>query len=141
MQQLIEFAGNHLILFLAAATILSLIIANEVHGNVTGVPRISAVQAVRMINDRDPLLVDVRSGGDYKKGHLINAAHIPAQKLATQAGELGKDKKRPIIVYCALGPTSREAANNLRKQGFEEVYALRGGINGWLQANQSITTK
>lgn len=141
MEQLIEFAGNNLVLFAAAATVIAALIANEVHGNMTGVPRIGAVEAVRMINDREPLVVDVRSGSDFKKGHLINALHLPSQKVASQGNELGKDKQRPIIVYCALGSTSREAANQIRKQGFQEVYSLRGGINGWLQANQSITTK
>lgn len=141
MQQFIEFFGNNLPLFSAAIVIVALIVANEVHGTVTGGKRLSAPEAVRMINDREPLVVDLRSAADFKKGHLINALNLPAQKIGERSSELGKDKSRPIILYCALGGSSREAAMTLRKQGFAEVYPLRGGMNGWLQNNLPITAK
>ncbi len=141
MQQFIEFFGNNLILFAAAAIILTAIIANEVHGNVTGGKRLSAVEAVRLINDREPVVVDLRAAADFKKGHLMNAINIPAQKIESRSSELGKDKSRPVILYCALGGSSREAAVKLRKLGYQEVYPMRGGMNGWLQSNLPITAK
>lgn len=141
MQQFIEFIGNNLALFAAAALIVALIIANEVHGNVTGGKRLSASEAVRMINDREPLVVDLRATSDFKKGHLLNAVNIPAAKLESRINELGKDKARPIIMYCALGGSSRESAAKLRKHGYTEVYPMRGGMNGWLQSSLPITAK
>ncbi len=141
MQQFIEFFGNNVALFAAAGLIVMLIVANEVHGNVTGGKRLSASEAVRMINDREPLVVDLRASADFKKGHLLNAINIPAMKIADRTSELGKDKSRPIILYCALGGSSREAAMKLRKLGYTEVYPMRGGMNGWLQSSLPITAK
>lgn len=141
MQQFIEFAGNHLLLFAALASLTLLIIANEVHGNLTGGKRLSALEAVRMINDREPLIVDLRPQADFRKGHLLNAVNLPLAKLEERVSELGKDKARPVILYCALGGSSNEAATKLRKLGYTEAYPLRGGLNAWLQNNLPVTAK
>lgn len=141
MQQFIEFFGNHILLFAAFFSILLLLVANEVHGNLTGGKRLAPLEAVRMINDRDPVVVDVRTAADYKKGHLLNALNIPLAKLEERASEISKDKARPVILYCALGGSTSEAAAKLRKLGFAEVYPLRGGLNGWLQNNLPVTAK
>lgn len=141
MQQFIEFFGNHIPLFAAFAVILLLIVANEVHGHMTGGRRLSALEAVRMINDREPLIVDLRAPADFKKGHLLNALNLPAAKLEERVGELGKDKSRPVLLYCALGGTASEAAGKLRKLGFSEAYPIRGGLNAWLQQNLPVTAK
>jgi rhodanese-related sulfurtransferase len=141
MQQFIEFFGNHLVLFAAFGTVLLLIVANEVHGNVTGGKRVGPLEAVRMINDREPVIVDLRPAADFKKGHLLNAINVPLAKLEERVGDLGKDKTRPVLLYCALGGTSGEAAARLRKLGFAEAYPLRGGLNAWMQSNLPVTAK
>ncbi len=76
-----------------------------------------------------------------KSGHLLNALNLPVAKLAERAGELGKDKSKPVLLYCALGGVAGEAAAKLRKLGYSEVYPLRGGINGWLGSNLPVTVK
>lgn len=141
MQQFIEFFGNHIPLFAAFLAILLLIVANEVHGSLTGGKRLGPLEAVRMINDRDPVVVDVRAATDFKKGHLINALNIPLAKIEERASEISKDKARPVILYCALGGSTTEAAAKLRKLGYAEVYPIRGGLNGWLQSNLPVTAK
>ncbi len=139
--QLLTFFHNHLPLFAAAAGVLLLLIANEVHGSLTGGKKLGPQEAVRMINDREPLVIDLRAAGDFKKSHLLNAVNLPLAKLESRAGEIGKDKARPVIVYDALGGGGSEAAAKLRKLGFTEVYPLRGGINGWLSSNLPVTAK
>ncbi|MGH8455641.1 MAG: rhodanese-like domain-containing protein [Stenotrophobium sp.] len=141
MEEYLQFAANHLILFAALAAVVSLLIANEVHGNLTGGKRLNAQEAVRLINDRDPLIVDVRTAADYKRGHLMNALNLPVTKLDEQTGALGKDKARPVLVYCAMGMNSVSAADKLRKNGYTEVYPLRGGINDWTASNLPVTTR
>lgn len=141
MPQFIEFLTTNLALFAALGIVIALIIANEVHGTVTGGKRLSALEAVRMINDREPVIVDLRPVADYKKGHLLNAINLPVAKLEEKVSELGKDKARPVLLYCALGGSSFEAAVKLRKLGFAEAYPIRGGLNGWLQSNLPVTAK
>ena len=141
MPQLIEFAHHHFALFAALGALLLLFIANEVHGALSGGQRLNPPEAVRLINDRDALVVDLRPAGEFKKSHLMNALNLPLAKLEERAGELGKDKTRPVLLYCALGSVAGEAAAKLRKLGFSEVYPLRGGISNWQGSNLPITAK
>lgn len=141
MEQLLEFATHHPLLMTALGLVLAAIIANEVHGSLSGGKKLAAPQAVRLINDRDARIVDVRPVADYKKGHLLGALSIPHDKLKDRLGELGKDKTRPVIVYCALGGTARESALLLQQQGYAEAYPLAGGLNAWLAASLPVTVK
>lgn len=141
MQQILEFFGNHPWLFIALGVVVALIVANEAHGNLTGGKRLSAPEAVRLINDREPVILDVRPAGDFKRSHLLNAINVPLAKLEERINEFGKDKARPLLIYCALGGSSVEAATRLKKLGYAEAYPLRGGINGWLSSNLPVTAK
>lgn len=117
-----------------------LIIANEVHGAVAGGKRLTALEAVRFINDRDPVIVDLRTVADFKRGHLLNAVNAPFAKFDEYLGQL-RDKTRPVLVYCALGTMGPTVADKLRKHGYSEVYPLRGGINAWLMNSLPVTQK
>lgn len=96
---------------------------------------VSAFDAVQLINRRDALVLDVRASGEYAAGHIANARHIQEAQLADRIKELDKFRSRPIIVSCGAGSRSPGVAGTLRKQGFSEVFALRGGIAAWQQAS------
>lgn len=140
MTQFVEFFHNHPMLFLALGAVLLLLTANEVHGTLTGGKRLGALEAVRMINDRDPLILDLRPAADFKRGHLLNAVNVPLLKLDERLSEFAKDKARTVLVYDAL-TSSHGAVEKLRKHGHTEVYPLRGGINAWLGASLPVTAK
>lgn len=141
MAQFLQFFYHHMLLFSAVGVALALFIANELYGIFSAGPRLSAPQAVRLINDREALVLDIRSAADFKKSHLLGALNIPAAKLKERASELAKYKERPVIVYCSMGSTSPEAAKTLRTLGHSEVHPLRGGINGWINSNLPVTAK
>ncbi|MGH8462339.1 MAG: rhodanese-like domain-containing protein [Stenotrophobium sp.] len=141
MEPYLQFAAHHIILFAALGTVLSLLIANEVHGNLTGGKRLSPQEAVRLINDREPIIVDLRPQADYKRGHLLNAVSLPIARLDSDFGVLGSNKTRPVLVYCAMGMNSLSAAEKLRGKGYAEVYPMRGGIGDWTANNLPVTTK
>lgn len=141
MDLLLAFAAAHPLLISALGLSLLAIIANEVHGSVTGGKKLLPTEAVRLINDRDAKVVDVRPVADFKKGHLLGAVNIPHDKLKDRLTELEKDKSRPVILYCALGGTARESALLLKKAGFSEAYPLAGGLNAWVGASLPVTAK
>lgn len=140
MSQFLEFIQNHPLLFVAFGAVLTMFIVNEALGHMTGVRRIGALEAVRLINDRDALILDLRPVAEYKRGHLLGAVSLPFAKLGDGAPEL-KDKSRPVLLYCALGGQAGQAAATLRKQGHAEVYPLRGGLGAWQAASLPVTTK
>ena len=141
MDQYLQFASAHPILTAMLSLSLLAIILNEVHGNLTGGKKLSTPEAVRLINDRDARVIDVRPAADFKKAHVMGAINIPNDKLKARLGELEKDKTKPMIVYCALGGTAREAAQTLRQEGFAEAFPLKGGLNAWLAASLPVTTR
>lgn len=141
MDQLLQFMGLHPVLFSALGVVGVLLILNEMSGVVTGEKRLSPLEAVRLINDRHALVLDVRPVADFKRGHILNAVNVPQPRLAEHLNEIGKDLARPIVVYCALGGVSAQAAHTLKKSGYTEVYPLKGGMNGWLSASLPVTTR
>lgn len=141
MDPFLQFAGAHPVLFSALGAAVVLLILNEMSHLVTGEKRLSPQEAVRLINDRQALVLDVRPPTDFKKGHILNALNVPQARLAERIGELGKDPARPIVVYCALGGVSAQATHQLKKAGFGEVYPIRGGLNSWLAASLPVTTR
>ena len=141
MEPYLQFVTAHPLLFIALGVGLAAFAVNEIHGKLTGGKRLNPLEAVRLINDRDPIILDVRPTADFKRGHLLNAMSLPIGQIDTQLGQLGKDKARPVLVYCALGASSLTAVEKLRKNGYTEVYPLNGGINGWQGSNLPITAK
>lgn len=138
MDQYVEFAGNHWELFFALGTILGLLTYNLLLGNKGSV---DPSTATAMINQQDAVVVDVRPAADYGKGHIINSINIPMNGFSKQISTLEKHKDQPIIISCRSGAQSSQACGRLRKQGYERVFNLRGGILAWQSSNLPVTRK
>ncbi len=77
--------------------------------------------AWNMINN-GALVVDVRSPGEFKEGHLAGAKLIPVGEVASRIAEFGDDKDRQIVVYCKRGVRAAKAEGVLRENGFTNVF-------------------
>ena len=100
--------------------------------------RVGPAEATQLINREDACILDVREAGEYAAGHLPEAKNIPTGALAERIGELDKFKDKPIIVCCASGMRSNKACGELKKQGFEKLYNLSGGVDAWVGAGYPI---
>jgi rhodanese-related sulfurtransferase len=99
---------------------------------------VGVFEAVQLINRRDAMVLDVRDTGEFAAGHITSARHIPEAQLADRLKELEKFRSRPIIVSCQSGTRAPAVSAVLRKRGFAEVFALRGGIAAWRQASMPL---
>ncbi|VAW69997.1 hypothetical protein MNBD_GAMMA10-594, partial [hydrothermal vent metagenome] len=113
MAQLIEFAGNNLILFSALGVIAALIIKTEVALKLSNVQQLDTNQAVRLMNDTDVVVLDVRENNEYSTGHIQDAVHIPMASLGKRMNELEKYKDKNILAYCRSGNRSNQACRTL----------------------------
>lgn len=104
----------------------------------TGGPWVSPAQATHLINREDAFVVDVREPGEFNAGHILGAKNVPFGSVASAGPELAKRKAKPVILYCATGDRSATAAATLRKQGFERVFNLAGGIKAWQDAGLPV---
>ena len=99
-----------------------------------GGSEVSPVDATLKINRENAVVIDVRTPAEFSSGHVPESINIPKDKLGERMADLEKYKSRPVIVNCASGVRSAGACRDLRQAGFEQVFSLAGGMNGWLQA-------
>lgn len=67
------------------------------------------------------IVVDVRTGTEYDRGHVPDAFNIPIDRISLSADRL-KEAKRPIIVCCNTGERSSAAVQQLKAKGLKDVY-------------------
>ena len=137
MDRFLEFAGNNMLLVSALMVSFFAVIFTELRRKASGMINIEAVDAVKLINN-DAVVVDLRSSDAHARGHIVNARSIPSDELEAKVSTLNKSK--PIIAVCDSGISSTRVVNTLRQKGFESVYGLKGGMNGWSQAGLPVVT-
>ncbi|HKJ67853.1 MAG TPA: rhodanese-like domain-containing protein [bacterium] len=74
-----------------------------------------------------PVLLDVRSRSEYTSDHIKNAKNIPAREIRHKLGQLEKNKRNEIVVYCQNGSRSAAIARFLHRYGLN-VKHLEGGL-------------
>jgi phage shock protein E len=67
------------------------------------------------------IIIDVRTGTEYDRGHVPDAFNIPVDRIQASADRL-KESKLPIIVCCQSGDRSSAAVQILKSKGVKEVY-------------------
>lgn len=77
-------------------------------------------------------LLDVRSPGEWKNGHIPGAQHFFLPQLREKAR--GLDKTKPTATYCASGYRASLAASILKQEGFIEVHNVPGSWHAWKKA-------
>lgn len=92
--------------------------------------------AERLASDDPPLVLDVRSNGEWKGGHIPGAVHIPIDEFSERRGEVPKD--RDVVVHCQVAPRARKAEKMLIMIGHERVFHLDGGFRGWSAAGLEV---
>lgn len=80
-------------------------------------------------NDKEAILLDVRSPQEYKEGHLEGSINIPLYDLSKKSENTIKNKECTIIVYCQSGNRSKKAIDILSNKGYENLYNIKGGLD------------
>jgi len=91
-----------------------------------GVQSISTAQLKNMLNDKDKIFIDVRTPAEFKGRHILQFKNMP---LGSSFDKLPKDKE--VVVICQSGMRSSQACKQLKKQGFERITNVRGGMSAY----------
>ncbi|UCE16082.1 MAG: MBL fold metallo-hydrolase [Candidatus Bathyarchaeota archaeon] len=96
------------------------------------------VQDLKKRLDRgdDLLTLDVRRKDEWDNGHIEGALHIYVGHLEDRLREVSVD--RPIAVICNVGHRASLGASILRREGYQEVYNVLGGMTAWKNAGYTI---
>jgi hydroxyacylglutathione hydrolase len=94
--------------------------------------------SVHELNERKASLqvIDVRSPGEWKKGHVAGARHIFLPELRDRIKEL--DRTRPTAVYCGSGYRASIATSILKPLGFDELWNVPGSWEAWKKAKLPV---
>ncbi|MFR2534674.1 MAG: rhodanese-like domain-containing protein [Clostridia bacterium] len=84
---------------------------------------------IKIKEEPSTILIDVRSPQEYKEGHLEGSLNIPLYNIETQEESVLPDKTQSIIVYCQSGNRSKKAMEILKKDGYQRVCHMKGGLD------------
>ncbi|OGQ02943.1 MAG: hypothetical protein A2W38_01975 [Deltaproteobacteria bacterium RBG_19FT_COMBO_58_16] len=93
----------------------------------------TAVDLKRMMDMGEQLtVIDVRTSGEYMKGHIpgsVSIHNIPDLKEFHYEGA--------VVLYCTSGVRSKKAMRLFAEKGIEAI-DLEDGINGWIAAGGNV---
>jgi sulfur-carrier protein adenylyltransferase/sulfurtransferase len=92
---------------------------------------VDAERARDLIENADPVLVDIREQNEWDEGHIPGAVHIPRGHLESRIERTAPDHARQVVLYCSAGNRSAFAAKTLEEMGYEDVVSLADGFTDW----------
>jgi len=100
------------------------------------VPETNAAELnARLSGDNPPIIVDVRSGVEWRRSHIPGAVSVPINELKDRLASLQLEAQQPVIAICLSAHRSIPAVRLLRAEGFENVVQLKGGMLAWWSKN------
>lgn len=89
--------------------------------------RIDGARARALVSEGAALL-DVRTGAEFRSGHVDGAINIPVGEIDRVKGVI--DPGSPVVIYCRSGARSARAAAVMKGLGYADVHDL-GSIANW----------
>lgn len=93
-----------------------------------GVTEVGNAELSKLQADGVPI-VDVRTPSEFSASHIPGSVNVPMDQL--DAASATWNPNEPILLYCATGARSSNAAELLKARGFSKVYNLTAGIVAW----------
>ncbi len=89
-----------------------------------------------LMQEDDPVLIDVREPSEYAVGHIPTAINIPLRSLTQNLDKIPQD--RPVILYCTTGYRTAMGVMALELLGYQNVRGFPPSIQGWKAAGQPL---
>ena len=95
--------------------------------------------AGKIASGHPPVVVDVRTGFEFKAGHIPGAINAPVWKILLRLVSLPQDKNAELVVLCELGPRAVMGKALLGLLGFRNVTLLSGHMAAWRRSGLPMT--
>ena len=129
-------------LLLALPLLMTTASADKPEKKPAAIVHLDAGQAAKIISVPDkkkrPTIIDIRTLGEFKAGHLESAIHIDFLKedFPDAIQKLNRDK--PYLVHCQSGGRSSNSLKIWKTLGFTKIYHLDGGFLAWKKAGLPV---
>lgn len=90
----------------------------------------------RIQSKQVPAILDVRSGLEFRAGHIPGAVHSPLLKILLRVSQIPSDKNAELVVTCEHGPRAQLAKGVLGLLGYRNVTLLEGHMAAWRHAGR-----
>ncbi len=90
----------------------------------------------KMLSENPITLLDIRNDYEIDVGQFKGAKDLQLKEFSQFPDKLKRSdcpKKQKTLIYCTGGIRCEKALLEMKKQGFEEVYQLKGGILNYLK--------
>ncbi|PLX99866.1 MAG: rhodanese-like domain-containing protein [Desulfuromonas sp.] len=81
--------------------------------------------------NKAPQVIDVRSGFEYRSGHIPGAIHLPLFKLLFRLARPPVDVSAEYVIVCEHGPRAQMVQGFLARKGFTNLQLLSGHMSAW----------
>ncbi|MBF0271282.1 MAG: rhodanese-like domain-containing protein [Magnetococcales bacterium] len=113
---------------------VGLALKNPILARVYGVKSITVHELAALLKAKpSPLLLDVRTSGEFDSGHIVGARNEPLSGLGGRVGALREFAgDRDVVVVCRSGARSLSGSVVLKRGGCPKVYNVSGGMLQWV---------
>ena len=94
-------------------------------------PLITQPQLLTRLEQKDIVVLDVRTPAEFAAGHVPGARNIPHDQLAARIAELADVHDKDVALYCRSGRRTLLAEETLRSAGFTKLLHLQGDYLAW----------
>ena len=92
----------------------------------------------RLKTKQPPVIVDVRTGFEFRAGCIPGAIHAPAWKILLRFARIPSDRNAELVLTCEHGPRAQIAKGLLSAFGYRNVALLEGHMFAWRQAGRPL---
>ena len=90
--------------------------------------------AQKIASGKAPAIIDVRTGFEFKAGHIPGAINAPVWKILLRLVSLPQDRDAELVVLCELGPRAVMGKALLALFGYRNATLLTGHMVAWRRA-------
>jgi len=104
-----------------------------------GVLHVSPAEAAQLIEQNtDIKVLDVRTGWEYKRGHVKGAENINYYSFSFKKSLNKLDKNTIWLIHCKSGVRSGRSIPIMQEAGFQSIIHMDGGFDAWREAGLTV---
>lgn len=112
---------------------------NPLNISATGSTTIDAAWlAERRANDKDLLVLDVRTPAEFETAHIEKSYNVPLDTLKEHRDQISSHLEQDVVLVCRSGARAQQADTALSATGLDNLHVLQGGITAWQSAGHPV---
>ena len=122
------------------ATLLLAVVVLTGCSTATSATNMEATKFSQKVSESGVITLDVRTPDEFMAGHIAGAINIDVEGMQFETEIAKLDKSKTYAVYCQSGRRSGIAVETMGRAGFNSLFNLTNGIQGWQAQSLPLVT-